>query len=232
MQNMADNRIILLIEGFRIGESSLAHALQKANFDVNVVSTGREALEWAQKQVPDLIIIDASSMRSSGARTCRRIRSMLNDVPIIHCRSRGLAEDPSMMADVYLEQPFTGRKILNRVRDLLPVDLQKEEIVRFGDILFYRTKRAVDIAEKGEQRLTPKLAQLLEELLRHPNELVTRRQLMRNVWQTDYVGDTRTLDVHMRWVRECIEQDPSNPTMLRTVRGKGFILSIPERQRK
>lgn len=229
MQKKVQNRIILLVEGFRIGKSSLGHALQKADFSVEAVSTGRQAFEWAQKQVPDLIVIDSSSMRSSGARTCRRLRGALGDVPIIHCRAKGIVEDPSMLADIYLEQPFTGRKLLNRVRDLLPVDLLKEEVVRCGNILFYRSKRAVEIEDKGEQRLTPKLAQLLEEFLRHPNELVSRRQLMLNVWQTEYVGDTRTLDVHMRWVRECIEKDPSNPTLLRTVRGKGFILSIPEK---
>ena len=94
--------------------------------------------------------------------------------------------------------------------------------------MLYRSKRAVDVKEKGEQRLTPKLAQLLEEFLRHPNELVSRRQLMQNVWHTDYVGDTRTLDVHVRWVRECIENDPSNPVLLRTIRGKGFILALPD----
>ena len=228
MQNMAHKRIILLVEGFRTGEVSLAHSLEKSNFDVTVVPTGRQALEWVQKQAPDLVVFDASSMRSSGARTCRRLRGMLGSVPIIHCRLEGLAEDPSILADVYLEQPFTGRKLLNRVRDLLPVDLHKEEIIRFGHILLYRSKRAVDIKEKGEQRLTPKLAQLLEEFLRHPNELVSRRQLMHNVWHTDYVGDTRTLDVHVRWVRECIEKDPSNPVLLRTVRGKGFILALPD----
>ena len=111
---------------------------------------------------------------------------------------------------------------------MLPVDLNQEEIIRFGGILFYRSKRAVETEDKGEQRLTPKLALLLEEFLRHPNQLVSRRQLMRNVWHTDYVGDTRTLDVHVRWVRECIEEDPSNPIFLRTIRGKGFILAIPK----
>lgn len=228
MQNRVQNRIILLVEGFRNGESPFAQALTKADFAVQVVTTGREALELAQTEPPDLVVIDASSMRSSGARTCRRLRAALGDVPIIHCRSEGDREDPSMLADVFLEQPFTGRKLLNRIRDLLPVDIYNEVVVRFGAILFYRSKRAVETAAKGEQRLTPKLAQLLEEFLRHPNELVTRRQLMRNVWHTDYVGDTRTLDVHMRWVRECIEPDPSNPVMLRTVRGKGFIMSIPD----
>ena len=228
MQNMAHKRIILLVEGFRIDESSLAYSLQKANFEVMVVQTGRQALEWAQMHAPDLVVFDASSMRSSGARTCRRLRGMLGNVPIIHCRVEGRAEDPSILADVYLEQPFTGRKLLNRVRDLLPVDLYKEEIIRFGHILLYRSKRAVVVEEKGEQRLTPKLAQLLEEFLRHPNELVSRRQLLPSVWHTDYVGDTRTLDVHVRWVRECIENDPSNPALLRTVRGKGFILALPD----
>lgn len=227
MQNLGQKKEILLVEGTRIGESSLEHVLQKANFKVARASTGRQALEWVQENTPRLVVFDASSMRSSGARTCRRLRGVLGEVPIIHCRLEGLAEDPSLLADVYLEQPFTGRKLLNRVRDLLPVDLHKEEVIRYGHILFYRSKRAVDVRGKGEQRLTPKLAQLLEEFLRHPNELVSRSQLMRNVWHTDYVGDTRTLDVHVRWIRECIENDPSAPALLRTIRGKGFILAIP-----
>lgn len=233
MKNRAKNRLILLVEGHQPGgESSLAYALQKANFIVKVVTTGREALDWLQLEEPDLVILDSSSMRSSGARTCRRIRVLVGEKPIIHCRDQGVAEDPSILADIYLEQPFTGRKILNRVRDLLPIDFSKEEVVRFGHLLFYPSKHAVEIPEKGEQHLTPKLTQLLIEFLLHPNELVSRRQLMRNVWNTDYVGDTRTLDVHMRWVRECIEEDPSNPRLLRTIRGKGFILSIPDRNRR
>ncbi len=229
MQDMADNQIILLVEGFRKGHSPFAHSLQKAKFIVESVSTGREALDWVQGRTPDLIVVDASSMRSTGARTCRRLRGVNPDIPMIHCRPKGMANDPSIPADIYLVQPFTGRKLLNRVRDLLPVDLHKEEVVRLGSILFYRSKRSVELGDKGEQRLTPKLALLLEEFLRHPNELVSRKQLMRNVWHTDYVGDTRTLDVHMRWVREYIEKDPSNPVMLRTIRGKGFILTIPGR---
>jgi len=224
---MANKQIILLVEGFQAAGSSLAHSLQKAKFEVKLVTTGRESLEWVQTHAPDLVVFNASSMRSSGARTCHRLRGVLENVPIIHCRKEGHAEDPSILADVYLEQPFTGRKLLNRVRDLLPIDLYSEEIVRFGNVMLYRSKRAVEVKGKKEQRLTPKLALLLEEFLRHPNELVSRRQLMQNVWHTDYIGDTRTLDVHVRWVRECIEQDPSNPTMLRTVRGKGFILAIP-----
>jgi len=228
MQNMTQEKNILLVEGSQTGDSSLAIPLQKASFRVVVCHTGRQALALAQDLALNLVIFNASSMRSSGARTCRRLRGILGDVPIVHCRSYGQPEDLSILADVYLEHPFTGRKLLNRVRDLLPADLYKEVVVRYGHILLYQSKRAVDISGKGEQRLTPKLAQLLEEFLRHPNELVSRRQLMRNVWNTDYIGDTRTLDVHIRWVRECIENDPSNPDVLRTVRGKGFILAIPD----
>jgi two-component system phosphate regulon response regulator PhoB len=80
--------------------------------------------------------------------------------------------------------------------------------------------------------LTPKLAQLLEEFIRHPNELVTRRQLMLNVWKTEYIGDTRTLDVHIRWVREQIEENPTKPQLLRTIRGKGYIFIMPSAETK
>lgn len=222
------NRTILLVEGQREDDGSLAVPLEKAGFQVVTFSTGREAVTWAQEQAPDLLVFDASSMRSSGARILRRLRGILEDTPVIHCREAGAARDTQGLADVYLEQPFTGRKLMNRVRDLLPADPATEEVVRFGPLVLYRGKRAVDVGGQGEQRLTPKLAALLEEFLRHPAVLVTRRQLMRDVWHTDYVGDTRTLDVHIRWVRELIEEDPSNPQMLVTVRGKGFILQLPQ----
>ncbi|MFQ5421121.1 MAG: winged helix-turn-helix domain-containing protein, partial [Anaerolineae bacterium] len=108
-------------------------------------------------------------------------------------------------------------------------DDQNEEIIRFGNIILYKSKRSVEVAGQGESRLTPKLVQLLEEFLRHPNQLVSRRQLMEHVWQTSYVGDTRTLDVHIRWIRECIEVNPARPQMLKTIRGKGYIFSISEK---
>ena len=228
MQNETPKRAVLLVEGSRTSARSLAHSLQKGGFRVAISQTGRHAVSWAQTHALDLIIFDASTMRSSGARTCRRLRGIVGDLPIIHCRASGQPEETSILADVYLEQPFTDRKLMNRVRDLLPADPMKEEIVHFGRIKLYRGKRSVDVRGKGEQRLTPKLAQLIEEFLRHPNELISRRQLMRNVWHTDYVGDTRTLDVHIRWVRESIEKDPSNPELLRTVRGRGFILAARE----
>jgi DNA-binding response OmpR family regulator len=200
--------------------------LQKTSYNTFVVHTGAEALVWVASHGPDLIIFDASTMRSNGVRNCQRLRRIANHTPIIHSRAAGEEEDRAAGADVYLERPFSSRKLLNRAKALLPADSSKEEIVRYGDITLFRVKRSVDVAGRGEFTLTPKLALLLETFIRHPNELLTRRQLMQSVWQTDFVGDTRTLDVHIRWVRECIEADPSNPRLLKTVRGQGYLLKI------
>ncbi len=223
---MESSPLILLVEGQITSRDSLAGMLRKASYDLAIVRTGAEAQRWLESNRPDLIIFDASMMRSNGVRNCRRLRRLAENTPIIHCRLAGEEEDRAAEADVYLERPFTPRKLLNRVRALLPADDHKEEIVHYGNITLYRSKRSVEVEGKGEYSLTPKLAQLLEIFMRHPNKLLTRPQLMQTVWETDFVGDTRTLDVHIRWVRECVETDPSQPKLLQTVRGKGYLLSV------
>ena len=223
---MGSSPLVLLVEGHNAGRDTLSAMLQKAGYDTFIVNTGAEALEWLENTEPALIVFDASSMRSNGVRNCRRLRRLAENTPIIHSRATGIEEDRGAGADVYLERPFSSRKLLNRVRALLPADSSKEEIVRYGAITLYRIKRSVDVANKGEYTLTPKLSLLLETFMRHPNQLLTRRELMLAVWQTDFVGDTRTLDVHIRWVRECIENDPSHPQLLKTVRGQGYMLKI------
>lgn len=223
---MGSSSLMLLVEGQAAGRDSLADMLQKASYEMVIVRTGAEAQNWLVNNKPDLIIFDASTMRSNGVRNCRRLRRQAEKVPIIHCRSTGEKEDRTAGADVYLERPFSPRKLLNRVRALLPADELKEEIIHYGNITLYRSKRSVEVDGQGEYSLTPKLAQLLEIFIRHSNELLTRPQLMQTVWETDFVGDTRTLDVHIRWVRECIETDPSHPQLLQTVRGKGYMLSV------
>lgn len=226
---MSSSPLVLLVEGHNAGRDSLRPMLLKPGYEVMVVHTGAEALDWLRDQArtPDLIVFDASTMRSNGVRNCRRLRRSVELIPIIHSRAGGEEEDRSAGADVYLERPFSARKLLNRTRALLPADSSREEIVRYGSITLFRSKRSVGVAGKGEFILTPKLALLLETFIRQPRTLLTRRQLMLDVWQTDFVGDTRTLDVHIRWVRECIENDPSRPELLKTVRGKGYVLSIP-----
>lgn len=215
--------VVLLVEGKRANGNSVAYPLEKVGFEVVIVHTGKTALAVVKSRKPNLVVFNASMMRSNGARSCSRLRRAVGAVPIIHIRPEGWPEEVEADADVYLERPFTPRKLLNRIKALLPPDFSKEEIVRCGDLTYYRTKRSVEVVGKGESRLTPKLAQLLEEFVRHPNEIVTRKQLMQNVWHTDYVGDTRTLDVHIRWIRELIEQDPAYPRRLQTVRGRGYI---------
>jgi DNA-binding response OmpR family regulator len=205
----------------------MAPALARAGMSVEVLSSGNEAVDWIEDQRPDLIVFDASTMRSNGARTCKRLRRALPDVPIIHCRKSGLAEDRSAEAEIYLARPFTARKLLNRIWTLLPADDLDEEIVRLGPLTFYCSKRSVDVEGQGEHRLTPKMAGLLEVFLRHPGQVVSRHTLMEVVWKTNYFGDTRTLDVHIRWLREIIEPDPAEPSLLTTVRGVGYILIVP-----
>ena len=219
--------IILLVEGKHSTPQSLKSALQKVKYRVEVCHDGKAAMDFIALHKPDLVVFNAASMRSSGSRTCRRLRKALGETPIIHIRNENEPEELEAEADIYLEHPFTPRKLMNRIRTLLPADEATEEVVRYGDVKFFPAKPAVDVAGRGEERLTPKLAQLLQEFLRYPNELVTRVQLMRHVWKTDYVGDTRTLDVHIRWVREALEVDPAKPQLLLTVRGKGYVLVVP-----
>lgn len=217
--------VILLVEG--TGEGSLAPALDKAGYDVHVNHTGAEALRWAAQRSPDLLVFDGASLPAAEGPSCGQLRTALGTTPIIHTRRDGDSKDASAQADVYLMKPFTARKVLNRIRALLPASVWEEQVVRAGDLTFFVGKRSVAVAGEDEVQLTPKLACLLEEFLRHPNDVRSRRDLMRNVWQTDYVGDTRTLDVHIRWVREAIEMDPGSPARLLTVRGVGYVLRVP-----
>lgn len=216
-----DNALILLVEAKNAGSSSMLDALEKADYQVAVAHTGKAALKWAQENSPKVIVFDTTAMRSNGARTCRRLRKVVGDTPLIHCRANG-TQSPNAEADFYLLHPFTPRKLLNRIATLLPANIMHEEIVRCGKLVFYRYKRCVEVAGIGGNQLTPKLTDLLEIFLRHPYRTISRRQLMLDVWQTAYIGDTRTLDVHIRWIREYIEADPANPQHLVTVRGEGY----------
>lgn len=216
---------ILLVEGRGAGSGSLRPALVKKGAEVHAVNTGESALDWVATNDVDLIIVDAATLRTTAVRICRRLRMLRPDTPIIHCRAADQADVSAAQADVYLIQPFTSRKLLNRIRVLLPADDLKEEIVRAGHLTFYVSKRSVDVGGQGERRLTPKLACLLQTFLLHPGQVLARETLMQEVWQTDYLGDTRTLDVHIRWIREIIEENAARPQLVRTVRGVGYIFS-------
>jgi DNA-binding response OmpR family regulator len=223
---MGSKPVVLLVEGRNAGMDSVAPALKKASYELCIVYTGDAALNLAGNQEPDIIIFDASTMRSNGVRSCRRLRRTLKKTPIIHSRPGGMPLDRTAEADVYLERPYSPRKLLNRVRALLPPDDEKEEVVRYGYLTFFRNKQSVDVAGRGEYSLTPKLAALLDLFFRHCDELISREKLMKDVWETTFLDDTRTLDVHVSWIRKRIELDPGRPRVLRTVRGKGYIFGM------
>ena len=111
------------------------------------------------------------------------------------------------------------------------MDEAEGETLKAGPFHMHLKSRILQ-TPKGEVKLTPKLATMIELFMRHPNQILDRPYLMEKIWQTDYLGDTRTLDVHIRWVREAIESKPSKPVYLRTVRGKGYILDLNRKNHK
>jgi DNA-binding response OmpR family regulator len=218
---------ILLIESGRSNAPSYNSALERKGYAVKVFHKVETALASATKRNTDLIILDAASMKTSGARMCRRTRAELDGVPILLVSPEGSRPDSGSGASVTLVHPFTPRKLLNRVARLLPGD--ESYNVEAGPIKLNLAQCKVNCLGK-ETRLTPKLTQLLEVFLQNPGRLMTRKRLIRIVWHTDYVGDTRTLDVHMSWLRQAIEPDPKRPCFLKTIRGMGYRLDIPEKK--
>jgi len=215
---------ILLIESGRPSAPSLARILEKKGHQVQVHHKVDGAISLAQKDEPDLVVLDAASMQASGARMCRSLRSGLNGVPILLVSPEGTDPETIQGASVVLVQPFTPRKLINRVTRLLPGDARY--LLEVGPIRLNLAQRTVRCLGR-ESRLTPKEARLLEVFLQSPGKLLTRTALIRQVWHTDYTGDTRTLDVHMSWLRRAIEPDPREPRFLKTIRGMGYRLDVP-----
>ncbi len=224
---MGTGPIILVVQG--VGRDRLTSMLERNGFAVSRARNGRQAVAQAKEVQPALAVIDPSSLRISGARLCQMLKRAVDSIAVICVLDEGAIISDDSGADLFLQRPFTPRKFLNRVRKLLPAS--ETNVLCAGDVVFDVEKREV---RRGVQRrrLTPKQAKLLEALMRQPGEVLSRRFLMKHVWNTDYLGDTRTLDVHVRWVREAIEDDPSSPRYLRTVRGVGyrFVVSEPEPQ--
>lgn len=218
---------IILIEGCQTDDTSFQGVLRRAGYEVRSVPTGELAVRAAAEQQPNLIIFDAVSLTNGEEKRCNLVRSHLTETPIIHIRPAGVPQDDGAGATVYLMLPFTARKLLNRVRTLIPTAEDADNEIRAGDLVLYQKRGVVAVNGMAEHQLTPRQVLLLAEFMAHPNQLISRQQIMQNVWHTDYLGDTRTLDVHVRWLRQAIEEDPSHPKRLVTVRGKGYILRVP-----
>lgn len=214
---------ILWIEGKRAEGPSFIPNLRKKGYTVEVVATGDAALDRLMRIDPDLAVVNAASLRTSGKRICRSLRERMNGLPIVLIAGEGKTAPTDTCANVVLSLPFTPRKLLNRIVPLLPGD--GGHMLHVGPIRLDLEHKRVR-CQGREARLTPRLVTILRILMQHPGELLDRAVLFRQVWVTDYTADTRTLDVHVSWLRKALEEDPRNPQFLKTIRGVGYRLDI------
>lgn len=219
---MASSHTVLLVEGRKPAGDRLAPTLSD-EYELATARTRREALAKICEIDPAVIVLDAPSLRFSRRRFCDTLDHDGIDTPVLLLYD-GSETPKGIGARAYLRHPFSSQKLINRISWLLPAP-DGEVLVR-GELAFNVKRRSVTRGE-GESHLTPKQAQLLELFMRHPDEVLTRKFIMKRVWDTDFVEDTRTLDVHIHWVREAIEQDTGSPQYLHTVRGVGYRFSVP-----
>ena len=173
-----------------------------------------------------VIVLDSPSLRFSSRRFCQALRGTALDIPILLLLPEGAKIDRSVGARAHLRYPFSAKKLTNRVVRLLPA-APDDDLLQVGDVALNVEQRCV-IRDNRESHITPKQASLLEIFLRHPGEILTRAYLMKQVWDTEYMGDTRTLDVHIHWVRKAIEDDYKSPVYLRTIRRVGYRFEKPK----
>ncbi len=214
---------ILLIEGKRAEHPSFFMGLTRKGFHVDSVSSGTVALTRLAEKQPHLVLIDAASMRTSGKRICQSIRKQAPGVPIVLVVEQDVDSTNGLDANVILAQPFTLQKLLNRIRPLLPSE--EKNLLVVGDLQLDTEQRWVRYQNR-QASLTPRLVALLKALMDRKGEVIDRKDLFRLVWETGYTGDTRTLDVHISWLRQAIEEDPRHPRLIKTVRSVGYRLDL------
>ena len=189
------------------------------------VRSGKRAIDVAKEENAVVVVLDAASLGTTGERICTRIRSTLPDICLIHIYAYKLPAN-SEHADEVLVMPFTSRKLNNCVERVLNVaTVRSEDLLVCGPFAMSVDKRIL-LAHGQEISLSPKQVALLQAFFSHPNEVLDRAWLMQNVWDTTYTGDTRTLDVHIRWVRRVLEDGSKRPKFLKTVRGRGYRLEV------
>jgi DNA-binding response OmpR family regulator len=231
---MITDRKILVVDDEPLITESLEYSLKQEGFQVVVAHDGRTALQASRDERPDMIVLDIMLPGMDGWEVCRRLRQE-STVPIIMLTARGQEIDRvlglELGADDYLPKPFSFRELLARIRAVFRrmafEEVPKVEQVRIGDICLDLAAHKV-YKQGRELAVTQKEYDLLRSLMTQAGRAVSRAELLDQVWGVDWLGDTRTLDVHVRWLREKIEEDAGQPRYIQTVRGVGYRFAAPE----
>jgi len=231
---------ILIVEDEKSIAEPFARLLRREGFETTVAGTAAEALTAARETEPDLVLLDLALPDGDGRDVCRVLRAE-RDVAVIMVTARGTETDRivglEIGADDYVVKPFSGAEVIARIRAVLrrtgraattgPAAAPPPEPLRFADLEVDLAARTATLGG-DELELSRKEFDLLAELARNAGRVVTREDLMSRVWDENWFGSTKTLDVHIRWLRQKLGDAPESPRYLHTVRGVGFRFTAPE----
>jgi two-component system response regulator ResD len=219
--------VILFVEKDVTVVDLLVPSLERKGYQVFVAQSRRHASRRLQSLRPDVLIVDVASFGTAGDKVSDALRARLDGVPTILL----VAEQqpaPGRPPDAVMTPPFTLRKLLYRLKKVAAkVADPKSHEIQVGPLALDTDTR---ILRKGTEsmHLRPMEATLLLLFMQNPGKVLSRQEIMKQVWKTEYLGDTRTISVHVRWLREKIEEEPTHPRLLRTVRGVGYRFEVPE----
>ncbi|GAB4536880.1 MAG: response regulator transcription factor [Anaerolineae bacterium] len=216
---------VLLIESGSKDSHSLEQDLLERGHQVVVTHSPRNATSMAMADWPDLVIVNACAEVVDVEEVCQALDETRLDFPRLIVSRDEMHNHTSN--DVHLVTPYSARQLTRRIDKA--IGDQNNRFLRAGDIVVDALKRRMKRRNRIEH-LTPKECKLLRLLIQHTGDVLDRGTIMKEVWETDYLGDTRTLDVHIRWLREKLEDDPSHPQYIVTVRGKGYRFTLPGSQ--